>query len=179
LLQFLAGVAETKRTRNLGKHAAGTIDLDQQREVIARLQGAVLEVTAHERRADADAGGGAEQNSLFAAEPLGDLLCVGSHVDVAQSRPNELANGCESLVLKARGGSRKFAFLRGFNRLDGVERLSEIDPNDLRQSFAKPIRETGQKSAWRHEPDATRADALQFSDCEFCVVSNRVGNRGK
>lgn len=149
------GLAEDDGAGNFGVEAAGAVVLDQQREVIARLQRAALEVAADEGRATAERGRSAEEDALLATLPLACLLSHGGHVDVAQRRPDRLQDAREDGVLHRRGLADQGDLLRALDRLVAVDQVGGVD--DPRAG----ARERGlerRDEAVRHRARADQAD---------------------
>jgi hypothetical protein len=182
--KLLARLAEAERPRNLGIHAAGAVDLDQQRQVIAGFQPSVLEMPAHEGRAHADPRGRAKEDALLAAKPLGHLLAVGGDVDIADAQPDEGADLGEHLVLKAGGGLDQLLFLGAFHRLDRVECVGNIDEGRAAQPVHKPLVKTREEPGRRRQPDALGTVMAQLGDGNIGIVcasilDRREGRRGQ
>ena len=91
---------EHNGARDLGVEPAGAVDLDQQGQMIAAVERALLQMARHERRDGPDAGRGTEKDALLAAELLALALSKRRNIDVPQSRPNSFDHAREHLVLQ-------------------------------------------------------------------------------
>src|SRR3974377_1654194 len=118
---------EHNGARDLGVEPAGAVDLDQQGQMIAAVERALLEMARHERRDGPDAGGGTEKDALLAAELLALTLRKRRQIDVPQSRPNSLDHAREHLVLQAGRAADETDFLLALYRFVTVHELRCID----------------------------------------------------
>src|ERR1700719_4300865 len=163
---------EHNGARDLGVEPAGAVDLDQQGQMIAAVERALLQMARHERRDGPDAGRGTEKDALLAAELLALALSKRRNIDVPQSRPNSLDHAREDLVLQAGRAADETDFLLALDRLVTVDEPRCIDEAALaRKALLQSGCEGMRDPAGIDQTDVYAPAALDLVEREVGIVS--------
>src|SRR5262249_46187474 len=124
--QFIRRLAEHDGARDFGVEAPGPVVLDQQREVLPRLEATGLQMTINEARCLPERGRGAQEESLLAAEEPTLILRERGNVVVAHAGLNLLEHPREYLVLHLRGLADEAPLLLALDRLEAIDEFGRI-----------------------------------------------------
>ena len=116
-----AGAAE------LGVHAARAVVLDQQRDLVALLDDAVLQMAVGEFRRRAERHRGAEIDAVLAAVALAVVLRDGGDFGVAHAGFHRGKGGAHGAVLHQRRALDQLHLLGALDDLDAVDHVGGID----------------------------------------------------
>src|ERR1700687_6230497 len=125
--------ADHAGTSELGVHAAGPVILDQERDLVALLDHAVLQMPVGNFRWTSERHRGAQINAVLAAVALAVMLCDRGHFGVAHAGLHRRERRTHGAVLHQRRAFYQLHFLRALDDLDAVDHVGRVNITGLRQ----------------------------------------------
>ena len=178
VLHRLRHLADHAGAAELGVHAAGPVILDQQRDLVALLDHAVLQMAVGKFRWLAERHRGAEIDAVLAAVALAVKLRGRGHFGIAHAGLHRREGGAHGAVLHQRRALDQFHFLRALDDLDLVDHVGGVNITRLRKRALDEIEHRVGHLIGADITDGGVAERLQRLGGEFGVVVLGVMRRG-
>ncbi len=178
--QLVRGLAEHDGPRDLRVHAARSVVLDQQREVLAGLQRARLLMAIDKARGLPERRRGAEEEALLAAEDPALVLRERCDLVVGHAGADLLQHASEDLVLHLGALADEVLLLRALDRLEPVDELGRVDELGIAVELTLDARhELIRHGAVADPADGAIAAALELRRNQLGLVFVGIGDRGE